>query len=207
MNYNKYIHSKKKLFFQIIYRCNYTPIDNVNFYIYKSENYLNEDDINSRIYENFSPNKKDKFDKKLNEVTKYLTIKNIKNFFALSIKVSFKEAPFEFTILNTEKDETPKSKLGKILMTIFSILAFIFIVAFLCVCCNDKYRCKSNKKKTNESNFKNEKKKTEVETVKPNNKNKIKNIQMIHYERKIEINVGNKKIEKVVDLNMIKMNM
>ena len=30
---------------------------------------------------------------------------------------------------------------------------------------------------------------------------------MIHYERKIEINVGNKKIEKVVDLNMIKMNM
>ena len=65
---------------------------------------------------------------------------------------------------------------------------------------------KKKKKKTNESNFKN-KKKTEVETVKPNNKNKIKNIQMIHYERKIEINVGNKKIEKVVDLNMIKMNM
>ena len=59
-------------------------------------------------------------------------------------------------------------------MTIFSILAFIFIVAFLCVCCNDKYRCKSNKKKTNESNFKNEKKKLKLKQLNLTIKIKLK---------------------------------
>ena len=201
MNYSKFINLElKKLYFEIIYQLyDYSETDNVGFSIYQSKNYLIEEDIESRNYKLLKPNKRDKKEEEIKQVHKYFTIKDIKEYSALSILVSFNNEPTSFEILNNENDETPVSKTKQVLSTIGSIFLFIIIVVLICYCCNkpnsdeDNSKYKSSNYNTSTNN--NEKK--------SQNDQKTVDVEVYRIQARYEVNTQNQQIVRVYDLGTI----